>query len=163
MMRAAILLALMLPPAAHAGDPSGVDPAAIDQCLEAARTDGARQDCAGQQTAACVAFAETRYPDLHPVDRELACLDAEQQMWEARLTDRYDRLKAIETDRAHDRAAALVAMERAWIAFRDARCDYDRLTNGGGTGGALAQPQCLLAETARQVVLLESYLRDRGA
>ena len=158
-----LILAVLTAAPVHAGDPSGVDPAAIGQCLAAAQTDGARQDCAGHQTAACVAFAERRYPDLHPVDRQLACIDAERQAWDARLTESYDRLKGIETGRSPDRAEALVKMERAWIAFRDARCAYDMLTNGGGTGGALAGPQCLLAVTARQVVLLEAYLRDRGA
>ena len=52
-------------------------------------------------------------------------------------------------------------MQRDWIRFRDARCAYDRLTNGGGTGGAVAEPLCKLQETARQVILLMAYRRDR--
>lgn len=59
------------------------------------------------------------------------------------------------------RAEALVTMERDWIACRDARCAYDGITNGGGTGGALAEPTCMLNETARQVILLMAYRRDR--
>ena len=44
-MKAALLALLIVSPA-FAGDSSGFDPAAIDQCLEAAQTQGARADCA---------------------------------------------------------------------------------------------------------------------
>ena len=157
-----IALCLMTPLPLTAGGPSGVDTQALDQCLADAASDGARLDCAGLAQPACLAYAEERHPDMHPVDRELHCIDAEWQFWETRLNDSYAALKAVEDARGADRAAALVAMERGWIAFRDARCDYDRLTNGRGTGGAIAEPLCRLNETARQVILLDAYRRDRG-
>lgn len=160
---AALTLALALPPGATAaGEPSGVDTQALDQCLADAATDGARLDCAGSAQPACLTYAETRHPEMHPVDRQLHCIDAEWQYWETRLNDTYTALKATEDARGADRAAALVAMERGWIAFRDTRCAYDRLTNGRGTGGAVAEPLCRLNETARQVILLDAYRRDRG-
>ena len=162
-MRALLALSLaILPLPALAGEPSGVDPQAMQQCLDTAATDGARLDCAGSGQAACLTYAETRHPEMHPVDRQLHCLDAEGQWWETTLNDRYKALKDIETARSAERAEALVRMERDWIGFRDSRCAYDRLTNGGGTGGAVAEPTCKLNETARQVILLTSYLRDRG-
>lgn len=157
-----IALCLMTPLPVTAGEPSGVDTQALDQCLADGASDGARLDCAGSALPACLAYAEERHPDMHPVDRELHCIDAEWQFWETRLNDGYAALKAVEDARGADRAAALVAMERGWIAFRDARCDYDRLTNGRGTGGAIAEPLCRLNETARQVILLDAYRRDRG-
>lgn len=156
-----ILAALWIGTPSLAGDSSGLDPALIDQCLSAAETDGARLDCAGAGQKSCLVYVEENHADVDPVDRQLNCLDAEWQVWEARLTETYDRLKATEQERGAERAAALVAMERGWIAFRDARCAYDRITNGRGTGGAVAEPACKLNETARQVILLMGYLRDR--
>lgn len=160
-------LALALPVAvwfavpALAGDSSGLDPALIDQCLADAETDGARLDCAGVGQESCLAYAEAEHGEIALVDRHLNCLDAEWQAWETKLTETYDALKATEEARGADRTDALVAMERDWIAFRDARCAYDRITNGGGTGGVLAEPTCKLNETARQVILLMAYQRDR--
>lgn len=156
-----IAVALCMGSPSFAGESSGVDPALIDQCLAAADTDGARFDCAGTGQPDCLALAQENHADLDPVDRQLNCLDAEWQIWEAKLTETYDRLKATEQERGAERAEALVAMERDWIAFRDARCAYDRITNGRGTGGAVAEPTCRLDETARQVILLMAYQRDR--
>ena len=162
MIRAVLILAaLWLGSPAMAGDSSSLDPALIDQCLADAQTDGARLDCAGSGQESCLAYAEAEHGEVELVDRQLNCLDAEWQAWETKLTETYDKLKAIEEERGAERAEALVAMERDWIAFRDARCAYDRITNGGGTGGALAEPACKLNETARQVILLMAYQRER--
>lgn len=146
---------------AVAGDASGFDPQVIRKCLAAAQTDGQRLDCAGQGQESCLAYTQKTHPDADPIDRQLNCLDAEAQAWDARLTQVYDALKDTQVSRGSERAEALVGMEREWIAFRDARCGYDKLTNGRGTGGILAQPRCLLHETARQVILLMAYQRDR--
>ena len=157
---AALIVALAPLPGA-AGEPSGVDPHEIQHCLSWSATDGARLDCAGAVQASCLARAEKRDPDMHPVDRQLACIDAEAQWWDAELNREYTALAEIEAGRSRDRAEALKQMQRDWIRFRDARCAYDRLTNGGGTGGAVAEPLCKLQETARQVILLMAYRRDR--
>lgn len=159
---AAVLLAMLAAPLPlAAGDASGLDPAIIEECLIAAATDGQRLDCAGSGVKACLDYAATEHPDVHPIDRELNCTDAEWQVWDEKLGQTYDALKAVETERGAERADALVQMERDWITFRDARCVYDKITNGRGTGGALAEPACKLNETARQVILLMSYQRDR--
>lgn len=158
----AVLALTLAPLPLSAGEASVVDPNEIEHCLSWSATDGMRLDCAGSVQASCLARMEKAQPDLHPVDRQLQCIDAEAQWWETELNTRYARLMEIERARSAERAEALKKMERDWISFRDARCAYDRLTNGGGTGGAVAEPLCLLQETARQVILLTSYLRDRG-
>lgn len=160
-LAAAAMCACLLPLPAVAGDSSGLDTALLDQCLADAETVGARMDCAGAAQDSCLSYVEAEHPEVAPVDRQLNCLDAEWQFWEARLTETYDTLKATEEQRGADRAEALTEMERRWIAFRDARCGYDRITNGGGTGGATAEPLCRLNETARQVILLMGYQEDR--
>jgi uncharacterized protein YecT (DUF1311 family) len=45
-------------------------------------------------------------------------------------------------------------MERGWIAFRDARCAYEQITNSDDPA---AEGKCKLNETARQVILLMAY------
>lgn len=152
-----IALWLVLP--ALAGDSSGLDPALIDQCLADASTDGGRLDCAGVGQESCLAYAEAEHGDVDVLDRQLNCLDAEWQVWETRLTETYDRLKATEDERGAEHVDALVKMERDWIAFRDARCAYDRIIN---TSSPVAEAKCKLNETARQMILLMAYQRGRA-
>jgi uncharacterized protein YecT (DUF1311 family) len=45
-------------------------------------------------------------------------------------------------------AEALRDMQRAWIAYRDASCDYERAQWGGGTGGGPATAGCLMRTRA---------------
>lgn len=91
------------------------------------------------------------------MDRQLNCLDAEWQDWETRLTETYNGLKAIEEERGAEAAEALVTMERGWIAFRDARCAYEQITNSDDPA---VEAMCKLNETARQVILLMAYHQE---
>lgn len=96
------------------------------------------------------------------------CADRERAWWDARLNAVYGRLMAQEEGidaelkeigaTAPPRAESLRAMQRAWIPFRDAACDYERAQWGGGTGGGPATYLCLMHQTARQTLLLERYL-----
>ena len=149
---------LWLAPPSWAGDSSGLDPALIDQCLADASTVGGQLDCAGAGQESCLAYAEAEHGDIDPVDRQLNCLDAEWQVWETRLTETYDELKAVEEERGAQGAEALVTMERGWITFRDARCEYERITK---SGGPVAEVGCKLNETARQVILLMAYHQEQ--
>lgn len=163
----AICMAAALPlmaGAAHAmpADQANIDASALDACVERAGPGEAAMACVGTTQAACVAHVREAYRDVGEVHGEVPCLGAERDYWDARLTDRYDRLMAIEQGRGADRADALRAAERAWISFRDALCGYDRLTNGHGTGGETAEPLCLVRETARQSLILDGYIGDRN-
>ena len=55
-------------------------------------------------------------------------------------------------------AENLLAMQRAWIPFRDAACDYEMAQWGGGTGGGPALVGCLMNETGRQTLSMEARL-----
>lgn len=92
------------------------------------------------------------------------CLSRELEFWDARLNQVYQSqmARAKQTDNDMDagegvpsQAKALRAMQRAWIPFRDATCDYERSQWGGGTGGGPAALSCLLTMTAKQVFYLE--------
>ena len=96
------------------------------------------------------------------------CLDAEWQWWDARLNTAYKDLMALH--RAEDAAAqgsfapplapALRDMQRAWIAWRDARCGYDAAQWGGGTGAGPASAACLMETTAQQAIDLQTRLEE---
>lgn len=48
----------------------------------------------------------------------------------------------------------LIAAERAWIAFRDAECNYQSTVALGGTGEGYAYVACLYAQTKARVQVL---------
>ena len=60
-------------------------------------------------------------------------------------------------------AEALRAMQRAWIAYRDASCDYERAQWAGGTGGGPATAACLMRHTGVKALELEGKIAMLGA
>ena len=92
------------------------------------------------------------------------CLDRELKFWDGKLNENYQiqltRAKAADTENREYNAnlasqeEALRAMQRAWITFRDAACDYERSTWGGGTGGGPATLGCLMELTGQQALRL---------
>jgi len=125
-----------------------VDPAITEGCLVVnAETPEA---CIGVAASVCMAG-----PGGSSTIGMGACLGSEAELWDGRLNAAYGALRD-----SHDAASAdsLQAAQRAWIAFRDLSCDYERTTWGGGTGGGPAAAQCLMQMTARQALALEARL-----
>ncbi len=86
------------------------------------------------------------------------CLDQERAWWDARLNEVYNALLAQHADRP-DVQDRLREMQRAWIPYRDARCDFEFVQWNGGTGQGPALLACLMAATAEQTLVLEDQLR----
>jgi uncharacterized protein YecT (DUF1311 family) len=86
------------------------------------------------------------------------CLDQERKFWDARLNARYRELTAQHADDPLI-GERLRDMQRAWIGYRDARCDYEFVQWRGGTGGGPAVIACLMQSTAEQVFTLEQHIR----
>ena len=86
------------------------------------------------------------------------CLDQERAWWDARLNDVYARLLNQHTGQPAVQDN-LRDMQRAWITYRDARCDYELVQWDGGTGGGPALLACLMVATAEQTLVLEGQLR----
>lgn len=87
------------------------------------------------------------------------CLDRELQYWDDKLNEHYASAlrRARDADEYVDgtpSATALREMQRAWIPFRDATCDYERSHWGGGTGGGPATYSCLMRLTGQQALYL---------
>ena len=93
------------------------------------------------------------------------CLDREWEYWDARLNIAYGKAmraaEAMDAEMADlgasvpSQADALRAMQRAWIPFRDRKCDFARSQWGGGTGGGPASISCLMVTTAQQALYIE--------
>ncbi|WPZ23273.1 lysozyme inhibitor LprI family protein [Sulfitobacter faviae] len=92
------------------------------------------------------------------------CLDAELTFWDGLLNENYrarmvqaksaDEENALYQPQLPSQAEALRDMQRAWITFRDAACDYERSQWGGGTGGGPATLACLMQMTGEQALRL---------
>ena len=119
-------------------------------------------DCVGRAAQACMMT-----PGGDTTIGMLECLDAERGYWDARLNAAY--AERVGTAKQQDKelrdlgsAAASIgdslrAMQRAWMAFRDAGCLYEQAQWMGGTGGGPATMACHMHETARQALKLEGW------
>lgn len=162
-MKYLVLISLVFVPAAAAQDVS-FSPAATESCL--AETDDPRI-CIGLSANACMADT----PGGDTTYGMGGCLDAERAYWDGRLNTAYGAVmmahKATDAEMQEIGASvssladALQDMQRAWIPYRDAACDYERAQWGGGTGGGPATLSCLMQITGEQALALEMRLEDR--
>ena len=148
-------LALGLAPAA--AQELVVRPQITQACELAAAERAEFEACIGLAAAACI--DET--PGGYSTAGMAGCYDRELAWWDDWLnqvySERRDQARAADRDKpdyAPSQEQALKAMQRAWIAFRDAKCDHARSQWGGGTGGGPATYACLMDETARQAIYL---------
>jgi len=120
---------------------------------------GGGAECAGRAAERCIEAS----PGGPTTVAMSGCTDRERARWDDWLNTAYRQLSAVLAAQdaqapsyAPDQAEALRAMQRAWIAFRDAKCDHEAAQWGGGTGAGPARLSCLLHETARQMLYLQS-------
>lgn len=163
-MTRAVLAALFL--ALPAGLPASAQdlsfsPQATENCFAAG---GLGDTCIGASAQACMVENEGGYSTVVMG----FCFDSELTYWDGVLNAVYgalrEKLAAVDDESAEldaaapSSAGALREMQRAWISYRDRRCDYERSLWGGGTGGGPAQLACLMSQTARQALYLEEQL-----
>ena len=142
-------------------------PDATEMCLTKATDQAARTLCVGESAKACI---DT--PGGYTTVGMGFCYRAEATYWDERLNTAFGALMQVETTMleeirelggtAPNAPGALRDMQRAWIGYRDATCAYEYTTWGGGTGGGPANASCLMQETGRQALILESRLADRS-
>ncbi len=135
-------------------------PAATQACMHGATgVDGLRA-CIGVSAEQCMTDTVGGYSTYGMG----GCLSAELDYWDAELNAVYADVMASarRADAATDEyntdfpseADALRDMQRAWITYRDATCDYEYLQWGGGTGGGPAIAGCLMRLTGEQAIYL---------
>ncbi|WP_339639455.1 lysozyme inhibitor LprI family protein [uncultured Sulfitobacter sp.] len=133
--------------------------AATAECLAGAEEFTDQRNCIGLSSNLCM-----EAPGGYTTYGMGGCLDAELSFWDGLLNENY-RARMVQSKSADEDAAlyqpelpsqaeALRDMQRAWITFRDAACDYERSQWGGGTGGGPATLACLMQMTAEQALRL---------
>lgn len=163
-MRDVYLICAVLAAGPAAAQEIDFAPTATEACLAG----GGGEACIGTSAQICMST-----PDGYTTVGMGFCFGSEAEYWDGRLNEAYGRLVAAEEASEAEMAdigasvpplvEPLRAMQRAWIAFRDASCDYIRAQWGGGTGQGPAAAECLMRETARQALRLEARLGDAEA
>ncbi len=162
-MRTLFLLVFMAAPVA--AQDFEFSTAAVEGCLAGLGSGEDARACIGASANACMAT------DAGGTTVGMgACLSRELSYWDDRLNAAYGvamaAARATDTEMADlgsaapHQAPALREMQRAWITFRDAKCDHARSLWGGGTGGGPATVDCLMQTTGAQALYLETVALD---
>lgn len=159
-MRPFVLIALTLFAAPLAAQNLVFSPRATESCL----LSGGGESCIGLSAEACMEDTPGGYSTVGMG----GCLSMELTYWDDRLNASYQRAlrRAGQSDQENagfgpSQKDALRDMQRAWIPFRDGRCDFERSQWGGGTGQGPAGAECLMRVTADQALYLENYAPGR--
>lgn len=142
--------ALMLAAPAHAQTrkPSAQETKIIRDCF--AQKGGTEKDaqCIGLVSARC-----TRKPENQAGLSRADCFRIEQDIWDVLLNETYKELQGNLDD--DEQKTKLRDMQRAWIAARDATCEFYHVK----IQGSMAVPMsanCFLGETARRALFLKT-------
>lgn len=117
------------------------------------------QGCGDLVRAACDASLDAQTRDT--TYGMSMCAAASTQAWDVVLNDEWRDLMA--ATKAYDeggQADALLAAQRAWIAWRDAECDWEAARWGGGTMRSIAYASCHEGATISRTIDLRTYQRE---
>ncbi len=136
--------------------------AVLDTCYANAATHDARTACIGQMAETCMTGQEGGETTLGMS----SCLAAEGDVWDRHLNTEYkalrDYMTAADKDESEyfpefaNRVEALLAAQRAWIAFRDAECALAYAEWGSGSMRHIAGTDCRMQMTAERTIELRS-------
>ncbi len=126
----------------------------LEACLQETVERAERFACIGAASDACLSEPANRGGSYV----ESFCYDRERAYWDDRLNSSYARIMADATADDPALADALRDMQRAWITYRDARCQAVFDAWGDGTGRSPALMACLMQVTAEQTLFLEGRL-----
>jgi len=159
-MKSVVAFALALTPSISAAQDLVFDISHTRNCIASSSSPWQVRDCIGASANVCMGAT----PGGGSTIGMSGCIDRELQFWDAKLNETYQSLRAKERREDADygsapgyvnQANALRDMQRSWIAFRDATCDYERAQWSGGTGGGPATVGCLMRMTAEQTLYLD--------
>ena len=139
---------------------------ATDACIADRGHEGAAEQCIGESANLCMERTDGGQSTAGMV----ACMGAELEAWDKRLNTAYAELMVREKaedkemadlgSAAPKQSPALLDMQRKWIAYRDARCDYIGAQWGGGSGTGPAVQGCHMMMTGKQALFLQQMLTD---
>lgn len=100
--------------------------------------------------------------DLVSAQANYRCAENDRIAADANLNRVYKRLIGMLKDSPEPETmpkTQLVAAQRAWLAFRDAECDFRTSLNGGARQWLLVnQSQCMTELTVQRTKMLQGYL-----
>lgn len=158
----AISLLAVSTPALADEAPSQFLPEIAKSCSD---TLGFNAQCIGMAANACM-HASGSFGDPNIAKW---CLSQETDYWDAKLNTAYQELMT-ELERIEAEAGrsmletpdTLRTMQRNWIAYRDARCEFEYAQDTGGMGGAGSSTvsiyECQMEATGEQALYLEKRL-----
>lgn len=133
----------------------------VEECIAGAQNDLTKIGCIGRSAAACMGATgagSTTYGMG-------ACIDQELTYWDDMLNAQYRqamaRAEAVDAEMAGidsaapPQAPALRDMQRAWISYRNAKCEHAASLWVGGTGAGPASLACMMNTTGEQAIYLE--------
>ncbi|MCA8882231.1 MAG: DUF1311 domain-containing protein [Rhodobacteraceae bacterium] len=98
---------------------------------------------------------------------EVTCLAQEAAVWDGLLNELWPDLRAMaeradaeDTGGGQINANALLASQRAWLAYRDAQCAWEYQRYAAGTLRSIIGASCMLETTARRVLEFRDWLAE---
>ncbi len=151
--------------AADVADPQEI--ATLEACAAAhlPSLPQAEKACLGRLATPCMEI-----PENHTTIGMIDCLHTEHAAWDALLNADWPLLKAQaeEMDAANavpgleltSAAQALLAAQRAWLAWREAECTHLAAEWGAGTHGRVVLADCYMTLTGRRALQFRARLAD---
>lgn len=136
-------------------EPTAEERKAIADCLE--RVAGQSEL---KQMAACIGIVADPCPEAAGANTFtiVACHMREQKIWDGYLNEWYGEAEKRLAD--EPAAAALKDAQRAWIAFRDAKCGYWQKRYEGGTFASVVTGDCMRVEAGRRALEMRAIFDD---
>jgi uncharacterized protein YecT (DUF1311 family) len=134
--------------------PTDSERATIDNCLK--RTE---DEAVLKQASECIGLIADPCADKDTATA-VACQERETRIWDDLLN------KAFQDARAHLDSAtggALKDAQRAWIAFRDAKCAVSEKEYERGTMATVMVADCKLTETGRRAIEMQAIATEAEA
>lgn len=110
------------------------------------------RDCVGLISAPCMAV-----PGGETTEGMMSCAARETAAWDVLLERDFRTLSARSDEIARTK---LREAQRAWVAWRDADCDYAADQYRGGSLGRVTAAICMMERTAGRSLHLNAYLNS---
>jgi len=157
------LSTLSLAPASAADTYTQEDRMAMQDCIEAvngirngsATTDEAdMSNCINAASGLC-----QEKPEGQTTSGVARCNQREAAWWDEYLNSMYDQLEEALDPQV---LSSLEKAHRAWLSYRDAKCDFSYQLSEGGSMGQQFLSYCLLDETGRRAIDLARAVDNQG-
>ncbi len=89
----------------------------------------------------------------------IACIDKEYRYYDSRLNRAYRQIRKIFAE-APKEQQYLKEAQRAWILYRDKKCQFEGYPMRGGTGEGLLVYGCKARETQKRTQELEEIVKE---